>query len=136
MPFEKKLNIEILSSLTPNATREEIRLGQWNKDTIGKMYELFVYKCAWCDSTDNIETEHYIPNKLGGTKSSGNCYPCCAKCNRGVGGKFDKNALDWAISKFGKSYAIKRNKEILRKLQFLKLWKKNYNIEMGYDLDE
>lgn len=117
-------------------SREEIRLGQWNKDTIGKMYELFGYKCAWCDSTDNIETEHYIPNKLGGTKSSGNCYPCCAKCNRGVGGKFDKNALDWAVSKFGKSYAIKRNKEILRKLQFLKLWKKNYNIEMGYDLDE
>jgi len=79
-------------------------------------------KCAWncgnkIDKNNPIEIEHFIPLSKGGKNDSSNKYPCCMKCNRGIGGKFDKDVLKWAITKFGYFKAISIIIKISNKLQ-------------------
>jgi len=88
----------------------------WSKDEDEYINFVFDNKCAWCDSSDDIELEHFIPLSKGGKTIPGNCYPCCWKCNRGTNGKFNKLPLEWAKIKFGKNDGIKKYNNILEKL--------------------
>ena len=71
------------------------------------VYELCNRCCAYCKNLvefENIEFDHFIPIKLGGKTETSNMLPSCKECNRGRGGKFDKDPYQWLMVKFGAYY--------------------------------
>lgn len=69
-----------------------------------KIYALCSNSCAYCKtpvSFDELEFDHFIPIKLGGMTEPKNMLPSCSNCNRGRGGKFDKDPQVWLLQRFG-----------------------------------
>lgn len=107
----------------------------WSELEYDKTYTLFGHICGWCDKSEeqnNAETgnnsldfDHFIPVKFNGKTIPGNVYPCCRECNRGIGGKFSKPPLEWAIEKFGEEVGTQKYLQIKSKLE--KLYKEYIN---------
>lgn len=71
------------------------------------IYRLCDNSCAYCKTPiafENIEFDHFVPIKLGGYTETKNMLPACKNCNRGRGGKFDKDPYQWLMTKFGAFY--------------------------------
>jgi 5-methylcytosine-specific restriction endonuclease McrA len=69
-----------------------------------KIYELCNKSCAYCKTPitfDGLEFDHFIPINSGGMTEPKNMLPACVSCNRGRGGKFDKDPYQWLMTKFG-----------------------------------
>lgn len=69
-----------------------------------KIYNLCNQSCAYCKTPigfDELEFDHFVPVKLGGMTEPSNMLPSCSTCNRGRGGKFDKEPHAWLIQRFG-----------------------------------
>ena len=49
-------------------------------------------KCAYCGSSSEIQMDHIIPVKMGGTHTSDNIVPACRPCNRSKSGRL---LSDW-----------------------------------------
>lgn len=88
----------------------------WSDADIENMYKVFGYQCAWCDVTENLELEHFIPVVLGGKTQPGNVYPACFNCNRGRGGKHAKHPEQYCIDRFGNNQKYLEIKAKLDKL--------------------
>lgn len=74
-----------------------------------KIYDLCNHACAYCGTPtpfDVIEFDHFIPVKLGGKTEVKNMLPVCMKCNRGRGGKFERDAEEWLTWKFGDAIGL------------------------------
>jgi len=72
-----------------------------------KIYKLCNECCAYCRSYvsfDELEFDHFIPIELGGMTEPKNMLPSCKTCNRGRGGKFNKDPYQWLMQKFGAYY--------------------------------
>lgn len=46
------------------------------------------YKCAHCESSENIEIDHIVPIALGGTNTIDNVQPLCRSCNSSKGSRY------------------------------------------------
>lgn len=69
-----------------------------------KIYDLCNQSCAYCKipvGFDELEFDHFIPVKLGGLTKPDNMLPSCPTCNRGKGGKRDKDPYQWLLTRFG-----------------------------------
>jgi len=63
--------------------------------------------CAYCKTQatlNELEFDHFIPINSGGKTEPSNMLPACKKCNRGRGGKFDKDPYQWLMKRFGAYY--------------------------------
>jgi 5-methylcytosine-specific restriction endonuclease McrA len=60
--------------------------------------ELDLWRCIYCAQPFE-EVDHLVPRARGGDDSPGNLVPSCAACNRGPGGKFDRDADEWFLSR-------------------------------------
>lgn len=72
-----------------------------------RIYELCGNSCAYCKtpvSFEELEFDHFISIGNGGKTEPSNMLPSCWKCNRGKGGKFDKDPYQWLIERFGQYY--------------------------------
>lgn len=79
----------------------------WTEDNELRAYELCNKSCAYCKVPINlpeVEFDHFIPVKMGGATEPSNMLPSCHLCNRGRGGKFDKDPYQWLMVKFGAYY--------------------------------
>ncbi len=47
--------------------------------------EQWEYKCAYCESEDNITLDHIIPQCKGGLDIKTNVISCCHSCNQSKG---------------------------------------------------
>jgi 5-methylcytosine-specific restriction endonuclease McrA len=77
---------------------------KFDLDDEERIYELCDRSCAYCKtpvSFDELEFDHFIPIKLGGMTEPRNMLPSCSNCNRGRGGKFDKEPHGWIFHRFG-----------------------------------
>ncbi|WP_327712384.1 HNH endonuclease [Streptomyces sp. NBC_00464] len=61
--------------------------------------EYDLYGCAFCGGPYE-EIEHLMPLSRGGEHSLANIVPSCIECNRGVGGKHDRNPYEWLAERF------------------------------------
>jgi len=76
----------------------------WESEHEQSAYEYFGGRCAYCGKSVEflrVEFDHFIPITKGGKTHPNNMLPCCKKCNHGVGGKFNKDPLEWLWEKFG-----------------------------------
>lgn len=83
---------------------------KFEPDDEQRVYALCKCSCAYCKSLitfDEAEFDHFIPVKLGGFTEPKNMLPSCKNCNRGRGGKFDKDPYQWLMTKFGAYYGEK-----------------------------
>jgi len=51
--------------------------------------EKWNWKCAYCDSDENLTLDHVIPRSLGGIDATPNVVACCESCNH------DKSHNKW-----------------------------------------
>jgi len=77
----------------PNAGKFKKGLIPWNKNkklSEGKIGKRFYHgiknrikkeKCVWCGSKENLEYDHKLARKKGGTNDDNNCQVLCKKCN-------------------------------------------------------
>lgn len=80
---------------------------KFDLDDEEKIYKLCNECCAYCKSYvsfDELEFDHFIPVKRGGMTEPKNMLPSCSQCNRGRGGKFNKDPYQWLMQKFGAYY--------------------------------
>ena len=76
----------------------------WLPEHEQRAYEYFGGRCSYCGKSVEflkVEFDHFVPITKGGKTHPNNMLPCCKKCNHGVGGKFNKEALGWLHDKFG-----------------------------------
>lgn len=72
-----------------------------------KVYNLCNQSCAYCKipvGFDELEFDHFIPVKKGGMTEPTNMLPSCPTCNRGKGGKRDKDPYQWLVERFGQVF--------------------------------
>lgn len=50
-----------------------------------KIKEEWDYKCAYCDSEDNLTIDHIVPQSKGGLDNTKNVVCCCHSCNQSKG---------------------------------------------------
>lgn len=94
----------------------------WDRDCEERAYDEFDKRCAYCGipiEFDTLEFDHFIPVALGGKTKPSNMLPCCMECNHGIGGKFNRDAMDWMSEKFGEDRAILIYRDIKRHLRNL-----------------
>lgn len=60
----------------------------WRKN----IKEHWEYKCAYCESEENITLDHIVPQCKGGLDIKTNVIPCCHLCNQD---KAHQNWEDW-----------------------------------------
>lgn len=97
---------------------------RWSINDEISAYEIFNRKCAYCGvDVDffNLEFDHFIPISKGGKTEVGNMIPSCAMCNRGAGGKFNKEPENWIRERFSPEYAKEIYKNCVEKLKELAL---------------
>lgn len=72
-----------------------------------RVYQMCGSCCMYCKTPaklEELEFDHFIPINRGGKTESSNMIPACKKCNRGRGGKFDKDPYQWLMERFGAYY--------------------------------
>jgi len=77
---------------------------KFDLDDEEKIYNLCNQSCAYCKTPvgfDELEFDHFISIKSGGMTEPSNMLPSCTKCNRGRGGKFNRDPKEWIIWRFG-----------------------------------
>jgi hypothetical protein len=99
----------------------------WSNYDTNLMYEMFGRFCGWCGKSEEqnrldsgincLDYEHFIAITKGGKTVPGNIYPCCYECNRGRNGKYNKDPLEWAKTKFPEDY-IERYNYIIERLNY------------------
>lgn len=52
-------------------------------------------RCVYCLRQNATDVEHFYPRAIGGSDEVTNLLPSCASCNRGPGGKHDKEPFGW-----------------------------------------
>lgn len=80
---------------------------KFEPDDEERIYNLCKKSCAYCKTLitpKEVEFDHFLPIKLGGKTEIKNMLPACSSCNRGRGGKFDKEPRTWLIKKFGQHF--------------------------------
>lgn len=88
-----------------------------------RIYDLCNHSCAYCKvpiTFDELEFDHFIPVNSGGMTEPKNMLPSCYICNRGRGGKFDKEPHEWLTQKFGPVYGEQIYNECVSILEKLK----------------
>lgn len=70
---------------------DTLTLDQW-----GEILNSTRWRCAWCDSGENIQVEHLIPISRGGGNTMDNVCPLCSFCNFNKGAK---TPLEWIWQK-------------------------------------
>ncbi len=71
-------------------TYKKLNSGQINPSAIlreNKKLVLESNKCAYCDSTENLQWEHIIPKSKNGPDTIDNMVMACGKCNQSKGAK-------------------------------------------------
>lgn len=89
-----------------NSKRKEIFIS-WEQSDETRVYTLCNNSCAYCKTPiafADVEFDHFIPVKCGGYTEPKNMLPSCSQCNRGRGGKFNKDPYQWLMTKFGAFY--------------------------------
>lgn len=64
-----------------------------------------LYGCAFCGGPFE-EIEHVVPICRGGEHSIANLVPSCVDCNRGVGGKGQRDPWEWLAERFPELKAL------------------------------
>ena len=54
-----------------------------------KVFDLYGEKCLKCESTENIQIDHIVPVKKGGSNEIDNLQPLCNVCNASKGTKIE-----------------------------------------------
>lgn len=96
---------------------------QWDREDEDRAYELFEGKCAYCGKEvlfEKIEFDHFIPISSGGRTEPTNMLPCCTRCNRGKGGKFNREAKEWMVERFGERCGLLIYQDVLSKIEQIK----------------
>ncbi len=55
-------------------------------------------RCAYClrpIGPGDRDVDHFVPVARGGADDPSNLCPSCPDCNRGPGGKFDRDPFEW-----------------------------------------
>lgn len=89
-----------------------------------RIYDIFNQSCAYCKTPigfDELEFDHFVPVKKGGKTEPSNMLPSCPACNRGKGGKRDKDPYQWLIERFGEYYGEQIYQDCVSVLQSLLL---------------
>jgi 5-methylcytosine-specific restriction endonuclease McrA len=77
---------------------------KFERSDMEHVYSLCNNSCAYCETEARfveLEFDHFIPIKLGGKTEPSNMLPACPNCNRGRGGKFDREPREWILWRFG-----------------------------------
>jgi 5-methylcytosine-specific restriction endonuclease McrA len=80
---------------------------KFETDDEERIYALCNKSCAYCKTPaelSELEFDHFIPINSGGKTEVSNMLPACKNCNRGRGGKFDKDPYQWLVERFGQKY--------------------------------
>ena len=81
---------------------------RWNQEDENRVYAIFEGRCAYCGVQIEflkVEFDHVVPITSGGKTEPSNMVSCCKKCNHGVGGKFNRDAIEWLTCRFGEERA-------------------------------
>lgn len=70
---------EYVFNLYATSSSEAKRM--WRKN----IKEEWNYRCAYCDSEDNLTIDHIIPQSKGGLDDTKNVVCCCHSCNQSKG---------------------------------------------------
>lgn len=62
------------------------------KILLKELTKLYNSPCIYCGSKEQIQADHVIPIKRGGTHGIGNLVPACSKCNQSKGSKL---LIEW-----------------------------------------
>lgn len=87
-----------------------------------RIYKICKKACAYCKTPvgfDELEFDHFIPIQMGGKTEPKNMLPACSNCNRGRGGKFDKEPHTWLTKKFGQHFGEMIYKDCVSMLESL-----------------
>lgn len=105
-----------------NSKRKEIFIS-WEQSDETRVYAICNNSCAYCKTPialANVEFDHFIPVKRGGLTEPKNMLPSCSQCNRGRGGKFNKDPYQWLMQKFGAYYGEQIYVECCKILESIK----------------
>lgn len=94
----------------------------WDRGCEERAYAEFDNRCAYCGveiDFNELEFDHFVPVVLGGITDPSNMVPSCWQCNRGTGGKFKRDAMEWMTEKFGEQRAILLYRDIKKHLKVL-----------------
>lgn len=64
--------------------------------SVAEVLRLLAQPCAYCGTTEDVETDHVVPLSRGGRDAIGNLVPCCDPCNRY---KFNRFITEWKARK-------------------------------------
>jgi len=92
--------------------RRALTAWQWRS-----VLERWGHKCVYCGrvvADKEMNRDHFVPIRLGGTLAKGNVVPACAKCNRV---KHDTEPLEYMV---GLEHGLARYAEIVNALEGLR----------------
>lgn len=95
----------------------------WDPEDEHFAYDIFEHRCAYCGNEIGfltLEFDHFVPRASKGATVPENMVPCCKECNHGIGGKFEREVMEWLTGKFGEKRAIFIYRDIKNKLKLVR----------------